>query len=40
MSRGTVVDVREYLIVFITLVLASAFLYIWKRRDERGEPKP
>jgi len=28
------VDGRQYLIVFITLVLATAFLYIWKRRDE------
>ncbi len=24
---------HELLIIFITLVLAAAFLYIWKRRD-------
>ncbi len=32
-------DGRQYLILFITLVLATAFLYIWKRRDEGNEPK-
>lgn len=26
-------DGRQYLILFITLVLASVFLFIWKRRD-------
>lgn len=32
------VDVRDYVILFITLVVATAFLYIWKRRDEGREP--
>lgn len=27
-----------YLIVFITLVVASVFLFAWKRRDEGREP--
>lgn len=26
-------DGRTYLIVFITLVIASVFLFLWKRRD-------
>jgi hypothetical protein len=28
----------ENLILFITLVLAAVFLYIWKRRDEGRDP--
>lgn len=31
-------DGRTYLIVFITLVVASVFLFAWKRRDEGREP--
>lgn len=31
-------DGRLYLIVFITLVVASVFLFAWKRRDEGREP--
>lgn len=26
-------DGRTYLVIFITLVLAAAFFYIWRRRD-------
>lgn len=26
-------DMYMYLVVFITLVLAAAFFYIWRRRD-------
>jgi hypothetical protein len=32
-------DGRMYLIVFITLVLAAVFLFVWKRRDEGREPQ-
>jgi len=27
-------DFRYYLVIFITLVVAAVFLYVWKRRDE------
>jgi len=29
-------DYSYLLIIFITLVVAAGFLYIWKRRDEGG----
>jgi hypothetical protein len=28
----------QLLIIYITLALAAAFLFIWKRRDTGGEP--
>lgn len=31
-------DGRLYLIVFITLVVATVFLFAWRRRDEGREP--
>jgi len=31
-------DARQLLIIFITLTLAAAFLYIWKRRDAGADP--
>ncbi len=31
-------DTRQYLILFVTLVVAAVFLYIWKRRDAGRDP--
>jgi len=31
-------DFRTLLVVFITLVVASAFLFVWKRQSEGAAP--
>jgi hypothetical protein len=32
-KRGSEMSTNEMLVVFITLVVASVFLFVWKRRD-------
>jgi hypothetical protein len=32
-KRGSDMDTNELLVIFITLVVASVFLFVWKRRD-------
>jgi hypothetical protein len=31
-------DVRQLLIIFVTLTIAAVFLYLWRRRDSGQEP--